>query len=121
MYYSTTILRSVGVSERLSQILAAVMNMGFATGTFFTIWTIERFGRRKILIGSACVLTLCLLVFVVLQGVPNPSTGRQWGSVAMLIVYNFFFGYGWIGPAWLYGPEVCVCAINEPPIVRLSG
>lgn len=82
------------------------MNMIFSIGTYFTIPTIERFGRRPILFWSAFMLLLCMIVFVVLQGLPNPTIGRQWGSVAALMVYNFFFGYGWMGPAWLYGPEV---------------
>jgi hypothetical protein len=39
-------------------------------------------------------------------GLPNPTLGTQWVAVASIIVYNFVFGYGWIGVPWLYGPEV---------------
>jgi hypothetical protein len=39
-------------------------------------------------------------------GLPNPTIATQWTAVASVIVFNFAFGYGWIGCPWLYGPEV---------------
>jgi MFS family permease len=84
------------------------MNTGFAAGTYLLPPTIERFGRRRIMIWSAVVLTTCMLVFVVMIGLPNPTLATQWTAVAFVIVYNFVFGFGWIGVPWLYGPEVSV-------------
>ena len=89
------------------------MNTGFAAGTFFLPSTIERFGRRKILMWSAFVLTLCMIVFVAMIGLPNPTLATQWTAVAAVIVYNFAFGYGWIGVCWLYGPEVLYQSANS--------
>ena len=110
VYYSTVIFAQVGLSPFLAQLLAAVMNTGFATGTYFLPFTIERFGRRKVLIWSAFVLTICMIVFVAMIGLPNPTLATQWTAVAAVIVYNFAFGYGWIGVPWLYGPEVRLCS-----------
>jgi len=106
VYYSTVIFDQVGLSPFLSQLLAAVMNTGFAAGTFPLPWTIERVGRRNVLIWSAAILTVCMVVFVAMIGLPNPSTATQWVAVGAIVVYNFAFGYGWIGVPWLYGPEV---------------
>ena len=106
VYYSTVIFAQVGLSPFLAQLLAAVMNTGFAAGTYFLPSTIERFGRRKILMWSAFVLTICMIIFVAMIGLPNPTLATQWTAVASVIVYNFAFGYGWIGVCWLYGPEV---------------
>lgn len=107
MYYSTTIFAQIGLSDFMSQILAAVMNTTFALGSVFLPSTIERFGRRNIMIYSAVGLTICLTVFVGMIGSPNPTLPKQWTAVASMFVYNFLFGYGWIGACWLYGPEVC--------------
>ncbi|KEF62489.1 uncharacterized protein A1O9_00462 [Exophiala aquamarina CBS 119918] len=106
VYYSTVIFDQVGLSPFLSQLLAAVMNTGFAAGTFPLPWTIERVGRRNVLIWSAALLTVCMIVFVAMIGLPNPSTATQWVAVGAIVVYNFAFGYGWIGVPWLYGPEI---------------
>jgi MFS family permease len=95
------------------------MNTGFALGTYPLPWTIERVGRRGVMIWSAVVLTVCMLVFVIMIGLPNPTLAMQWTAVASVIVYNFVFGYGWIGVPWLYGPEVslspyfCDCPANR--------
>ncbi|CAI7677375.1 unnamed protein product [Penicillium discolor] len=105
VYYSVTIFAQIGLSSTLSQLLAAVMNTIFAIGSLFLPSTIERFGRRNILMYSAGGLTICLSIFVAMIGSPGPTLAKQWVAVAAIIVYNLIFGYGWIGVCWLYGPE----------------
>lgn len=106
VYYSTRIFANIGYSDFLSQLLAAVMNTGFALGTLPTIWTIEKFGRRAIMIWTAVVCALSILLFIIMIALPHPTLATQWTAVAAVIVYNFAFGYGWVGCPWLYGPEV---------------
>lgn len=106
VYYSVKIFAQIGLSSTLSQLLAAVMNTIFAIGSFFLPSTIEKFGRRNILMYSAGGLTICLSIFVAMIGSPGPTLAKQWVAVAAIIVYNFIFGYGWIGVCWLYGPEI---------------
>lgn len=106
MYYSTVIFQQVGLSDFLAQLLAAIMNTLFAAGTVFLPFTIERFGRRNILMYSAAGLTVCMAIFVGMISQAKPTLGMQWTAVAFVVVYNFIFGYGWIGVCWLYGPEV---------------
>lgn len=113
MYYSTVIFQQVGLSDFLAQLLAAIMNTLFAAGTVFLPFTIERFGRRNILMYSAAGLTVCMAIFVGMISQANPTLGMQWTAVAFVVVYNFIFGYGWIGVCWLYGPEVSICRSRE--------
>jgi hypothetical protein len=82
------------------------MNTLFAAGTVGTVFFIERWGRRNILLYSAVVLTVCLTIFVAMIGLPNPTNATQWVAVGAILVYNSVFGFGWIGVPWLYGPEV---------------
>lgn len=82
------------------------MNTLFAAGTVALPFTIERFGRRNILMYSAAGLTICMTIFVAMIALAKPTPGTQWTAVAFVVVYNFIFGYGWIGVCWLYGPEV---------------
>lgn len=107
----------------MSQLLAAVMNTFFAIGTYCkssTSWnrshslnsclvtpgTIEKFGRRSIMLWSAVVLGISMLIFTVMIALPNPTLATQWTAIAFIIIYNLAFGYGWVGCPWLYGPEV---------------
>jgi hypothetical protein len=82
------------------------MNTLFASGTIPLVFTIERFGRRNVMMYSAVGLTVCMIIFCAMIGQPNPTPTTQWVAVAAIIIYNFIFGYGWIGVCWLYGPEV---------------
>ncbi|ORY69024.1 general substrate transporter [Pseudomassariella vexata] len=106
VYYSTVIFSQVGLSQFLSQLLAAVMNTVFTLGTIPLVYTLERVGRRNVLMYSAAALTVCLAVFVAMIGQPNPTMATQWVGVGAIFVYNFIFGYGWMGVTWLYGPEI---------------
>lgn len=106
VYYSTVIFSQLGLSLFTAQLLAAIMNTLFAAGTVPLVFTIERVGRRAVMLWSAVALTICMIVFVAMIGLPNPSPTTQWTAVAAIFVYNTVFGYGWIGVCWLYGPEV---------------
>lgn len=106
IYYSTVIFSQLGLSQFMSQLLSALMNTLFAAGSVPLIFTVERFGRRNILMYSAIALTVCLVIFIAMIGLPNPTDATQWTAVGAIFVYNFIFGYGWIGVPWLYGPEV---------------
>lgn len=116
VYYSTIIFAKVGLSPFLSQLLAAVMNTLFAAGTFFTPATIERGGRRGIMLWSGGVLSVLMLIFTVLVNLGEARTtdATQWAAVAALVAFVLVFGYGWIGIPWLYPSEVSVCFSTSP-------
>ncbi|KAJ5378274.1 uncharacterized protein N7496_005683 [Penicillium cataractarum] len=106
VYYATIIISQAGVSPFLAQLLAAVMTTVFALGATLLPSTIERVGRRAVLIYSAAAMTVCLAIFVAMIGSSNPTLAKQWTAIAFIFIYNFIFGYGWIGVCWLYGPEI---------------
>jgi len=86
------------------------MNTLFAFGTYFTPSTIERGGRRGIMLWTSMLLTTFMFIFVVMINLGDKkSNATQWTAVASVVAYMFFFGYGWVGIPWLYGPEVSEC------------
>ncbi|KAI9168090.1 substrate transporter [Paramyrothecium foliicola] len=117
VYYSTVIFSQVGLSPFMSQLLAAIMNTVFALGTVPLVWTIEKVGRRNVMMYSAAVLTGCMAIFVAMIGLPNPTNATQWVAVAAIFVYNTVFGYGWIGVCWLYGPETTGKSLEEIDLI----
>lgn len=106
VYFSTTIFLNIGYSSSLSQLLAAVMNTGFWLGTLPTIWLIEKWGRRSIMIWTAVGCLLSMILFTTCIAIPNPSLAVNWTAVTGAILFNAFYGFGWVGCPWLYGPEV---------------
>ena len=88
VYYSTIIFSQVGVSPFLSQLLAAVMNTVFAMGTWFTPSTIERMGRRPIMLWSGGACTILMAIFIAMLGVPNQTLATQWTAVSTDVQYE---------------------------------
>jgi MFS family permease len=114
IYYSTIIFSQVGLSPFLSSLLAAVMNTFCCLGTWVTPFTVERFGRRPIMLWGGITLTTFMLIFVVMVNLGDKrNDATQWTAVGAVIVYVFTFGYSWVGVPWLYGPEVLILTAME--------
>lgn len=113
VYYSTIIFKQIGYSAFLSSLLAAIMNTLCAVSTFGLPHTIERLGRRPILISTAVGCTVSMLIFVTMINLPVQTVATGWVAVAFVIIYNFFFGFGWAAVPWLYGIEVSMSSTQE--------
>ncbi|KAH8691883.1 putative sugar transporter STL1 [Talaromyces proteolyticus] len=108
VYFSTTIFANIGLSSFLSHVLAAVMNTLFAIGCVAMPLTVERFGRRNLMLWGGMGCTICMLLFVLLICLPEHliNNKTRWSAVAMVVCFNFFFGWGWVGVPWLYPSEI---------------
>jgi len=90
----------------MQQLIAAVMNTIFATGTWITPFTIERWGRRRIMFCTAVGCTLSMPVFIAMNGLKHKTLATQWTAIAFVIIFVVLIGFGWMGCPWLYGPEI---------------
>ncbi|KAF9890112.1 hypothetical protein FE257_006273 [Aspergillus nanangensis] len=106
VYYMTQIFSEVGLSSFLASLLAAISLTVQWGGSLLCIPTIERIGRRKIMILTATVETCCMLIFVTLNLIENKTEATQWAAAMIMFVYLFMYGWGWVACPWLYGPEI---------------
>ncbi|KAF2224501.1 putative sugar transporter STL1 [Elsinoe ampelina] len=106
VYFSTQIFSNLRYTPFMSSVLAAVMNTIFALACFPPIWYIEKLGRRPMMFWTSLGCGACMLVYVVLTTLKTQTTGTNWGAVAVILLYNIIFGFGWLGPPWIYGPEI---------------
>lgn len=106
MYYSTQIFSQLGYSALLSGILAGVMNTIFAIASYPPIWFIEKLGRRAMMFWTALGCGVCMIIYVALTTLSNPSSATNWAAVVIIILYNVVFAFGWLGTCWIYGPEL---------------
>lgn len=49
-----------------------------------------------------------MLIYIVLTTLPPSKTtvGTNWAAVAIIILYEVVFAFGWLGTCWVYGPEI---------------
>jgi MFS family permease len=99
------ILAGIGAKPSLVSLLAGVLNIFFALGCFPLIFTIERVGRRSVLMYGAMAMSVLIGIFTVLVAIP-PTPAIQWASIGIIFIFLFVFGYAWQGCVWLYCSEI---------------
>ncbi|KAF2106883.1 general substrate transporter [Lophiotrema nucula] len=106
VYFATSIFLQLGYSPFLSGVLAAVMNTVFAIASYPPVWYIEKIGRRAMMLWTALGCGVCMLIYVILTTLEHQTTATGWCAVAFILLYMVVFGFGWLGPPWIYGPEI---------------
>jgi len=106
VYYSTVILGQIGLEPLMQSTIAGVANTIFCLGTVATYFTVERWGRRPLMIWCAVGCGISILIYIIMNALPHKTRTTQWVAVVMVMVFEFLTGWGWMGPAWLYGPEI---------------
>ena len=105
-YYASVILAGVGAKSSLVAVLSGVLTIFFAAGCVPLYFTIERVGRRAVLMYGAMAMSVLMLIFTVLQAVSDGHSAIQWASIGVIFVFLFIMGYAWEGCVWLYCSEI---------------
>ncbi len=108
-YYSSVLWQSVGFSESQSLTITVITNLTNVLTTLVAIASIDRFGRKPLLlIGSAgMVLTLGVLAYLFgsapLDAAGKPQLHGTAGTTALIAanLYVFFFGMSWGPVVWV--------------------
>ncbi|KAH7908218.1 general substrate transporter [Hygrophoropsis aurantiaca] len=101
---------TMGLSRNLSLILGGCTAVTFMFASFIPLWTVDRYGRRMLLMVSAAGLSLCFILTAVLL-----STGSKpaaYGAAAMVFLFQVFLGIGFLPIPWLYPAEISTTRIR---------
>ncbi|KAJ5815542.1 MFS sugar transporter [Penicillium riverlandense] len=110
-YYMSYIFENaLNFDELLSRLLAAAASMDylfFACAAFFTI---ERFGRRKVMISSSAACCVCWVVIAIVLALSDKGIGDTYNlsivAVAFFFIFFASFGMGILGVTWVYAAEI---------------
>ncbi|KAJ6020496.1 hypothetical protein N7540_006000 [Penicillium herquei] len=110
-YYMSYIFQNtLNMSTLMSRILAAVGSIDYFIFAALAYFTIERFGRRTVLIGSSIDCCFCWIVISIAMGIAEsyPHTSKEMSILAVAFFFIFFasFGSGLLGGPWLYATEI---------------
>ncbi|WPH00781.1 general substrate transporter [Acrodontium crateriforme] len=113
-YYAATVFKdSIGLSPFLSRLLAALNGTEYFFASFIAIFTIERFGRRSLMLFGATGQAISMSILAGATSVPNNSHLGILATI-FLFVFNTFFAIGWLGMTWLYPAEITPLSIRAP-------
>jgi len=111
-YAATIFEQNIGLSGFLSRLLAACNGTEYWMASWIAIFTIERFGRRSLMLFGAAGQAMSMAV---LAGTTSKdSTGMGIAAAVFLFVFNSFFAIGWLGMTWLYPAEITPLSIRAP-------
>nr|SIP56007.1 putative Sugar Porter [Yarrowia alimentaria] len=121
-YYAAYIYEtSVGMNATNSRILAACNGTEYFLASWVAFYTIERFGRRKLMLFGAVgqAATMAILTGTVYAASPVEDggldkSGAGVAAAVFLFVFNTFFAIGWLGMTWLYPAEITSLEIRAP-------
>ncbi|QUH04726.1 sugar porter family MFS transporter [Saccharopolyspora erythraea] len=105
-YYSPTIFKQMGFEGNATIIgLPAIVQAAALVATIGSLFIVDRFGRRPILLGGIASMMLSSLVMILVFATGSlGSGGSLWGFLAILVfTAGFNFGFGSL--VWVYASE----------------
>ncbi len=76
----------------------------FLAGTCSGIYTVERFGRRPVLLYGAIACSFFMILFTI--GLAVNTTHSLVMAVVSIFLFEFVFGASWCFMPWVYAPEI---------------
>lgn len=110
-YYAGTIFEKyIHMSPLNSRILAACNGTEYFLASWIAFYTIEKIGRRKLMLFGAVGQSLSMAVLTATTYTADPTHQNDSGSAiaaaVFLFIFNTFFAIGWLGMTWLYPAEI---------------
>lgn len=100
----------MGLDYEMQLTMSGVLNITQMVGVLSSLWTLDRFGRRSILLCGSAGMFLSHFIISILVGKYSdnwPSHRPEgWTSVAFLLFYMISFGASWGPVPWAMPSEI---------------
>jgi len=117
-YYSPRIFASIGLKGQSTSFISTGVYglVRFVAVCVAMYWIVDRFGRRKMLIGGSVVAAFAMW-FIGAYVKFNPSTATShtntakigaggYAAATMIYIYAVAFCFSWAGVPWIYASEI---------------
>ncbi|KAF2129923.1 MFS sugar transporter-like protein [Dothidotthia symphoricarpi CBS 119687] len=110
IYYAPSLFETLGQDYEMRLLLSGIINCMQLVGVATSLWTMDRFGRRPLLLTGAGLMFVCHLIIAVLVGKYGGRwedyATEGWVAVAFLFFYMFSFGATWGPVPWAMPSEI---------------
>lgn len=112
-YYIPNVLENeVGLSAFNAKLIAACNGTEYFMASWIAVFTIEKVGRRKLMIFGAAGMSVCMIILAITDSLHNTKAGIA--ETVFLFMFNTCFAIGWLGMTWLYPAEIVPLKIRAP-------
>jgi MFS family permease len=106
IYYSTTLFsKQLGFSSTLSYVLAGCLQFTLIIGSLICAYTVDRFGRRPLLLISAALTSISMACLAGLTSNPNDTAALKAGTF-FVFFFETCYCLGFLGIPFLYASEI---------------
>lgn len=102
--YNTTFFNSVGLQNPF--LIAMITTIVNVCSTPVSFYTIERYGRRPLLIYGALAMSVCEFVIAAVWTVDKEQDAANYCLIVFVCLYVFFFASTWGPAAWVVIGEI---------------
>ncbi|KAK9776636.1 putative Major facilitator superfamily (MFS) profile domain-containing protein [Seiridium cardinale] len=125
IYYSPTLFATMGLNYDMQLIMSGVLNMVQLVGCITSLWTLDHYGRRKLLLVGAIIMATSHAIIAILVGKfsydwPGHSA-EGWASVAFLMVFMLGYGCTWGPVPWAMPAEIFPSSLRAKGVSISSG
>lgn len=110
IYYAPTMLHDLGLDYHTELVMTGVINITQLIGVFSSIWSMDRLGRRPLLLVGSLLMFLCHFIIAVLFGKYSYDwpghKAEGWAGVGLLLFYMLSFGASWGPVPWAMPSEI---------------
>jgi hypothetical protein len=104
-YYAPTLFKSsLGMSEEMALLMGCFLQLWYIIASFVTWFTIDRVGRRLLLISMAMGMCAVLVAEAICVAIDNSHASIA--AVFFVFAFEACFTWGWMGCVWVYPPEI---------------
>ncbi|KAJ7037436.1 hypothetical protein C8F04DRAFT_1209816 [Mycena alexandri] len=113
-YYQTTIFRTfLGLDSSTARILSATVFTWQTLCAPIGAFTVERIGRRKLMIFGAAGMGMCMALIAGCVSHPTNHIAVH-AAIAFVYLFSLFFVTGYLGLAFLYSSEIAPLSVRTP-------
>ena len=104
-YFGTTFFQDLGTIQNpfLIGLITTLVNV---CSTPISFWTIERFGRRPLLIWGALGMVVCQFIVAIVGTADGQNPNAVKAMISFICIYIFFFASTWGPGAWVLIGEI---------------
>ncbi|OAL18311.1 hypothetical protein AYO20_11762 [Fonsecaea nubica] len=112
--YAPTLFRIAGFSAHKANLLTGCANLVTMVCCAFAFVTIDRYGRRKVLMAGGFGQSLSFFILGALSKVGEDKHSQTIGAAAgsFVFIYNAIFAATWLSVPWVYPSEIFPLAIR---------
>ncbi|KAJ8069847.1 hypothetical protein OCU04_000261 [Sclerotinia nivalis] len=110
IYYSPTLFARMGLQSEMQLVMSGILNICQLFGVASSLFTMDRYGRRPLLMLGSFFMTISHVMIAVLVCLFSydweSHATAAWVSVAFLLFYMLVFGASWGPVPWAMPSEI---------------